>query len=110
MLEIASEGILRTIIYLNRYYPRKETVTVHIMEEYDTIEGPDGQKGFGVYVPETKEIFLAGDIPEKEDNIIKTLAHEYRHFLQHCCGEPFNEQQAETFAEEIYKMTKGIGL
>lgn len=83
-------------------------MTVHIMEDYDTIQSPDGGVGFGVFVPATMEIYLAGDIPEKEEGLIKTLSHEYKHFLQHCEGKPFDEEEAEAFAEEIYKRIKEI--
>lgn len=101
-------GLTAAINYLQKNFPREENVTVHIMEDYDTIQSPDGGVGFGVFVPATMEIYLAGDIPEKEEGLIKTLSHEYKHFLQHCEGKPFDEEEAEAFAEEIYKRIKEI--
>lgn len=101
-------GLTAAINYLQANFPREENVTVYIMEDYDTIQSPDGGVGFGVFVPATMEIYLAGDIPEKEEGLIKTLSHEYKHFLQHCEGKPFDEEEAEAFAEEIYKRIKEI--
>lgn len=103
-----SSGLTETINYLQKNFPWEENVKVYIMEDYDTIQSPDGGVGFGVFVPATMEIYLAGDIPEKEEGLIKTLSHEYKHFLQHCEGEPFDEEEAENFAEEIYKRIKEI--
>lgn len=101
-------GLAAAINYLQKNFPREENVTVYIMEDYDTIQSPDGGVGFGVFVPATMEIYLAGDIPEKEEGLIKTLAHEYKHFLQHCEGKTFDEEEAEAFAEEVYKRVKEI--
>lgn len=108
MIQIVNSDITATINYLTEHYPRKEAVTVHIMEGYDTIQTPDGGVGFGVFVPATMEIYIAGDIPEKEEGLIKNIVHEYKHFLQHCEGKPFDEEEAEAFAEEIYKKIKEI--
>ena len=102
MLEIISSNFLKASNYLIDNYPQDKTAIVHVMEGYDTIETPEGF-GFGVFVPEKLEIFIAGDMPGGEESLIKTLAHEYKHFMQYCEGKPFNEEEAETFAEEIYK-------
>lgn len=63
-------------------------------------------KGFGVFVPEALEIYIAGEMPEKEENLIKVLAHEFKHFLQYREEKPFDEAEADAFAEEIYKKAK----
>lgn len=102
MLEIASSNFLKASNYLIDNYPQNKRAIVHVAEGYDTIETPGGV-GFGVFVPETLEIFIAGSMQGGEESLIKTLAHEYRHFMQHCEGKPFNEEEAEEFAEEIYK-------
>ncbi|MBD5547539.1 MAG: hypothetical protein HDQ97_09085 [Lachnospiraceae bacterium] len=102
MLEGESSNFLKASNYLIDNYPQDKRAIVHVVEGYDTIETPDGI-GFGVFVPETLEIFIAGDMPGGEESLIKTLAHEYKHFMQYCEGEPFNEEEAEEFAEEIYK-------
>lgn len=102
MLEIVSSDFLKATNYLIDNYPTDKRLIVHVMEGYDTIETPTG-KGFGVFIPETLEIYIAGDMPGESENLIKTLAHEFKHFLQYCDGKPFNETEAEKFAEEIYK-------
>lgn len=105
MLEIVSSDFLKAVNYLKDHYPIEEKLTVHVVEGYDTIETPTG-KGFGVFVLETSEIFIAGDMPEKEENLIKVFAHEFKHFLQWRDKKPFDEADADAFAEEIYKKIK----
>lgn len=66
---------------------------------------PDGM-GFGVFVkpeiPEqVPEIYIAGDMPNDDFQIVKTLAHEYKHFMQWCNNEEFSEEQAECFSKEV---------
>lgn len=102
MLEIISSNFLKASNYLADNFPTDKRLIVHVMEGYDTIETPDGM-GFGVFVPETLEIYIAGDMTEKEEGLIRTLAHEFKHFIQYCDGKPFDELEAEEFAEEIYK-------
>ena len=102
MLEIISSDFLKATNYLIDNYPTDKRLIVHVMEGYDTIETPTG-KGFGVFIPEKLEIFIAGDMPGESKDLIKTLAHEFKHFLQYCDGKPFDETEAEEFAEEIYK-------
>lgn len=102
MLEIVSSDFLKATNYLIDNYPTDKRLIVHVMEGYDTIETPTG-KGFGVFIPETLEIYIAGDMPGESEDLIKTLAHEFKHFLQYCDGKPFNETEADEFAEEIYK-------
>lgn len=102
MLEIVSSNFLKASNYLSDNYPQNKKVIVHVAEGYDTIKTPEGF-GFGVFVPEKLEIFIAGDMPGGEESLIKTLAHEYKHFMQYCEGKPFNEEEAEEFAEKIYK-------
>lgn len=105
MLEVASSDFLKAANYLRDHFPISENLTVHVVKGYDTIETPTG-KGFGVFVPETLEIYIAGEMPEKEDGLIKTLAHEFKHYLQYRDKKPFDEAEADAFAEEIYKKIK----
>lgn len=105
MLEVISRDFLKAANYLKDNYPISEKVVVHVVEGYDAVETPQG-KGFGVFVPETLEIFIAGEMPEKEENLIKVLAHEFKHFLQYRDKKPYDEAEADAFAEEIYKEVK----
>lgn len=108
MIILFNETIHRAIKYLEENYPEKEKVYLHIAEGFDCIESPDGKKGFGCYIPEEKSIYLAGDFQEiikdaqeKETAIVETLAHEYKHFMQHCEGKEFNEEEAGDFATKV---------
>lgn len=64
MLEIISSDFLKATNYLIDNYPTDKRLIVHVMEGYDTIETPTG-KGFGVFIPEKLEIFIAGICREK---------------------------------------------
>lgn len=101
MIVICNDWIDRAIKHLEENHPTTEKVYLHIVEGFDCIESPDGQKGFGCYIPENKEIYLAEDIPDKEETVIETLAHEYKHFMQHCEGREFDEEEAEQFAIQV---------
>ena len=102
MVVVMKKDIInKTLEYLKKNYPQNQQVNVIICEGFDCIEGPDGTKGFGVFVPDTLEIYIPTDVPEPETTLIETLAHEYKHFIQHCEGQPFDEEEAESFAMYI---------
>lgn len=107
MIIFSNDTLHKTIIHLEKNYPTNEKVYLHIAEGFDSIEGPDGQMGFGCYVPADKTIYLAGEmpeeVPEKDTAILETLAHEYKHFLQDCEEKPFDEEEAENFAQKVIK-------
>ena len=103
MIVICNDAINRAIKYLEENHSVKEKVYLHIAEGFDCIESPDGQKGFGCYIPSEKSIYLAEEIPDKETSIIETLAHEYKHFMQDCLGQEFDENEAEQFANQVLK-------
>lgn len=105
MIKFVNEEINKTIVLLNAEYPTRKDVFIHVCEGYDTIETPDGV-GFGVFVKpesenETPTIYIAGDMPNDDFQIVETIAHEYKHFMQWCNGEEFSEKQAEDFAKEV---------
>lgn len=105
MIKFVNVEISKTITFLNSEYPAQRDVFIHVCEGYDTIETPDGF-GFGAFVkPKSHEeapaIYIAGDMPNDDFQIMKTIAHEYRHFMQWCNGEEFSEEQAEDFAKEV---------
>lgn len=66
MIVICNDAINRAIKYLEENHSVKEKVYLHIAEGFDCIESPDGQKGFGCYIPSEKSIYLAEEIPDKE--------------------------------------------
>lgn len=109
MIVICNDTINQAIKHLEANHPTEEKVYLHIAEGFDCIESPDGQKGFGCYVPSEKCIYLAEDIPEKETAIVETLAHEYKHFMQDCEGRELDEAEAERFASQVLREMESEG-
>lgn len=103
------ETIMETLLYLQNDFPKiignmkdpddHYRVDVIIAFDADHIEAPDGQKGFGVFDADTDRIYLAADIPEPEETLIETTAHEFMHYIQKIKGLPYSEEEAEHFAE-----------
>lgn len=103
------ETIVETLLYLQNAFPKiiedledpedRYGVDVIIAFDADHIEAPDGQKGFGVFDADTDRIYLAADIPEPEETLIETTAHEFMHYIQKIKGLPYLEEEAERFAE-----------
>lgn len=90
--------------YLRKHYQPPEgsgEVEVEFLEGYDSIEGPDGSMGFGVFVPTEEKIYIADDLPGGEEGMIETVAHEWKHWLQYCNDEAYDEEEAEDFARQI---------
>lgn len=103
----AKKIIGSTMEYLKKNFPQEQEVKLVIAEGYDCIEAPDGGAGFGVYDSNTRTIYLATDVPYPETSLIETTAHEYKHFMQHCEGQPFDEEEAENFAYYIVYLLTG---
>ena len=73
---------------------------IYIADGYDTIEGEDGNVGFGVYVPDKNQIYVAGDV---EGEIrARALLHEICHWVQAMCGRSFDEDEANEFSDIVY--------
>ncbi len=92
------------IEWLKGAYSHKGDCEIMVLYEYDSIEAPDGRMGFGVYVPEEKMIYVAGDIPDAEHTVPQTIAHEYAHFLQDMNGKPYDEEAADLFADDVLEL------
>lgn len=108
MLKFVNQEIDSILKYLNQNYSTEKDVFIHICEEYDTIQSPDGGIGFGLFIkPESKEdlphIYIAGNMPNDDKELIETITHEYKHFLQWCNNEEFDEEEADLFAEKAVK-------
>ena len=98
---------LPVIDFLNAQYIRPDDVEVIICEGHDCIKAPDGEGiGFGVLDARARKIYIAGDLPEKEEDLPFTIAHEYRHFMQYCAGVAFDEQDADDFAAGVMERLK----
>jgi hypothetical protein len=101
MIKIINDNIDDFIKYLNERYPIDKTVYIHICEGFDTIEEPDTDNvAFGMFGNHNDNIYIAGDIPEEQ--IFKTIAHEYKHFIQKYTTSVYDEKEAEDFADKIY--------
>ena len=73
---------------------------IYVADGYDTVAGEDGNVGFGVYVPDENQIYVAGDV---EDEIrARALLHEICHWVQAVCGRPFDEDEANEFSNIVY--------
>lgn len=73
---------------------------IFIAEKYDTVEDESGNRGFGVYIPSEKQIYVAGNVPEEIK--LKALFHEIAHWAQDISGREFNEDEAERFSNSVY--------
>lgn len=110
------ETIMETLLYLQNAFPKiiedlegpedRYGVDVIIAFDADHIEAPDGQKGFGVFDTDTDRIYIAADIPEPEETLIETTAHEFMHYIQKIKGKPYSEEEAEHFAETVRYQVK----
>ena len=103
------ETIMETLLYLQNAFPKiiedmedpedRYGADVIIAFDADHIEAPDGRKGFGVFDTDTDHIYIAADIPEPEETLIETTAHEFMHYIQNIKGKPYSEEEAVHFAE-----------
>lgn len=109
MIAIHSDNIDRMLLHLDRNYEVEKKVYIHIVENCDCIEAPDGSKGFGVFIPDEQSIYVVTDIPDTDINVPMTIAHEYMHFLQWCDGKPYDDEEAEQFAKKVMCEIKLLG-
>ena len=79
---------------------RKNELLIHVMHGYDSLQAPNGEVCFGCYVSKKHEIYIADDIPA--DKFFYTLAHEYMHYLQDIEGKEFDEEEADSFAQNLF--------
>ena len=104
MIEILNEYDLKFISYINKLKLTDKKVKLSILHNYQSVGSGDDNVGFAVYLPELNTIMLPTEKPEEleddEDFVIHNLAHEYKHFLQDCNGEEFNEDEADKFADD----------
>ena len=102
MIKIINDDVNDFINFLDKEYPRDKTFYLHICEGHDSIQDPYTEElGFGMFGKESNECYVAGDL--EIEQVLKTIAHEYKHFIQKYDGVEFNEEDAENFADETYK-------
>lgn len=118
MIRIINHKIDCFIRFLNGYLEvSKEIpdVNIHLLEESDTIEAPSGESSFGLFNTETNDIYIAcGSEVMDNEQIIKTIAHEYMHVIQKyteikssvstiITNSIYDEDKADKFAEDVYR-------
>ena len=102
MIKIIDNCINDFILFLNENYPMEQSVYLHLCEGYDSIQDPNtGSFGFGMFGNKNDEIYVACNIPKEQ--ILKTIAHEYKHFIQKYSELPYSENEAEDFADKAFE-------
>lgn len=102
MIKIINDDINDFLRFLDENYPIEQNVYIHICEGFDTIQEPNTENvAFGMFGNNNDHIYVAGNIPKEQ--ILKTIAHEFKHFVQKYSNQEYNESDAENFADKIYK-------
>lgn len=94
-----------TIYYLLKHYPRNQNITFTIFLDNDAVTVEDAEDdvyGFGVYLPEIERAYIAGKVHNPEI-VSATIAHEYKHYMQFCDEQSYDEDEAESFAQQVLK-------
>lgn len=122
MINVIPDWLQDAIDFLNQEFKEDEDVNVTILYGFDCVGTDEGIGGFAVYNTEAKTIMLADynelkrvfdglshtDVGELswqdvKDTTIMNLFHEYRHHQQNTYGWEISEDDAEHFAEHLYK-------
>ena len=112
VIEVIPEWLKGAVDWLNKRFPENEHVTMTVLYGYDCVSaGKD--VGFAAYDADEKNIMLAdpekiyreNPISEQEmrNTTITSLFHEYRHHQQNIKNLHFDEEDAEVFAERMYR-------
>lgn len=101
MIKIISDEINDFIELLQTEYSNDAPFYLHICEGCDSVQDPYTEKlAFGMFNRETNHCYVAGDL--EEEQVLKTIAHEYKHYTQKCSSVEFDEDDAENFADYMY--------
>ena len=114
MINVIPNWIQDAIDFINQEFPEDEDVNVSILYGFDCVGIDEDNCGFAAYNVEAKAMMIAdyneikkslrelscSDI--KRETIIN-LFHEYRHHQQNIYGWDFSEEDAEDFANHMYK-------
>lgn len=101
MIKIISDEINDFLEFLQNEYSNDAPFYLHICEGHDSIQDPYTEGlAFGMLNRETNHCYVAGEI--EEEQVLKTIAHEYKHYIQKCEGINFDEEEAEDFADYMY--------
>lgn len=101
MIKIISDEINNFIELLQTEYSNEAPFYLHICEDCDSVQDPYTEKlAFGMFNRKTNHCYVAGDL--EEEQVLKTIAHEYKHYIQKCSSVEFDEDDAENFADYMY--------
>ena len=101
MIKIISDEINDFIELLQKEYSNDTPFYLHICEDCDSVQDPYTENlAFGMFNRESNHCYVAGEL--EEEQVFKTIAHEYKHYIQKCNGIEFNEEKAENFADYMY--------
>lgn len=97
--------------FLRRDWPAPRPVRIIVKWRCTVVSSVDINRqvrvGFGLYISQPPPvIYVGGHTPRTmgfKDMVISTIAHEYRHHLQRCLGRPYDEDDADRFAEEAVR-------
>lgn len=114
MINVIPFWLQDAIDFLNNIFAEDEDVNVSILYGFDCVSTDENNYGFAVYNTETKTIMLAdyNEISNLFEEMswndvvattITNLFHEYRHHQQNTYGWDFDEEDAEVFANHMYK-------
>ena len=117
MINIIPNWLQNAVNFINNKFPDEEDVNMSILYGYDCVDTDENIGGFAVYNTVTKTIMLADykelkkiltDVGELswedvKNATIMSLFHEYRHHQQSIYGQNLSEEDAESFAEQMYE-------
>ena len=114
MIRVIPDWLQDAVDFLNREFPEDTDVNVSILYGFDSVGIDENNCGFAVYNTETNSIMIAdynelknsiNDLSweDVKDTTITNLFHEYRHHQQNTYNWDFDEEDAEVFANHMYK-------
>ncbi len=83
---------------------------VVFLPDNDSVKG-EAETGLAVYLPWSELMYVAGDLSgienltpeEQHETVLQSVAHEYIHHIQHIENRDFDEDEANSRAEEYVK-------
>lgn len=110
MICFAEKGLMDFISWINAHYPAPKPVYITILHGYEMIKTEEASDTFALaaYKPGEKSMmYVPGNaLPYAEDSgiLYGSIAYDYKHHLQFCNNEPFDEEAAKNFADEIVRL------
>ena len=114
MIKTIPNWLQDAVDFLNKKFPEDSDVSMFILYGFGSVGIDDDNCGFAAYNTETNSILIADHNVIREaiseltwddvkDTVITNLFHEYRHHQQNMFNLDFDEEDAEKFANNMYK-------